>query len=101
MERALLAALSPNEEITLRRISYGIVAARDLNKSDIERLKALALIRRRGSSFVLTLLGEHRVAQLPNNVLGGKPLTSEEHVRAMAKALGVKLRLWASLLARA
>ena len=43
MERALFAALSLNEEITLRRISYGIVAAMDLNKSDIERLKALAL----------------------------------------------------------
>ena len=45
----------------------------------------------RGNSIALTPLGEQRVAQLLNNVLGAKPLDSNEQVKAMAKALGVKL----------
>ena len=91
MARGLLVPLSPNEETTLRRITYGLVAPGDLNKRDVERLTSLALIMARGNSIALTPLGEQRVAQLPNNVLGAKPLDSNEQVKAMAKALGVKL----------
>ena len=91
MERGLFAPLSPNEEITLRRITYGLVGPSDLKKSDVERLKVLALVEAQGNSFALTILGERRVAQLPNNILGGRPKNPDEHVKALAKALGVTL----------
>ena len=69
MEEGLLVPLSPNEETTLRRITYGLVAPSDLNKRDVERLTSLGLIMALGNSFALTPLGEQRVAQLTNSPL--------------------------------
>jgi hypothetical protein len=66
-KKGLLVPLSPNEETTLRRITYGLVAPSDLNKRDVGRLTSLGLVMARGNSFALTPLGEQRVAQLPNN----------------------------------
>lgn len=66
MTSGLLVPLSPNEETTLRRITYGLVAPGDLSKRDVERLTSLALTMARGNSIALTLLGEQRVAQLSN-----------------------------------
>jgi hypothetical protein len=86
MTRGLLVPLSSNEETTLRRITYGLVAPGDLSKRDVERLTSLALIMARGNSIALTPLGEQRVAQLSNNVLGAKPLDSNAVTRQSARA---------------
>ena len=60
MERGLLAPLSPNEELTLRRVALGIALANDLPAADVLRLRNLALIEDRGERFGLTKLGKER-----------------------------------------
>ena len=60
MARGLRAPLSPNEEITLRRVALGIALAKDLSASDVLRLRNLLLIEDRGDRFGLTALGWER-----------------------------------------
>ena len=44
MSRSLDAPLSPNEEVTLRRVALGISPMKDLAPRDLMRLKSLALV---------------------------------------------------------
>ncbi len=60
MERGLLAPLSPNEELTLRRVALWIALANELPATDVLRLRNLALIEDRGERFGLTELGKER-----------------------------------------
>jgi hypothetical protein len=92
MERGLLATLSPNEEVTLRRIAPGTVLPDVLREIDVTRLSHLGLIERRGRALGLTELGTRRVAQLPNNNLGAGPVGTDAHTVAMAKHLGIGLK---------
>ena len=58
MERGLLAPLSPNEEVALRRISLGSI---DIADAHLQRLVMLALIQRGPSGPHLTELGKQRL----------------------------------------
>jgi hypothetical protein len=58
MERGLLAPLSPNEEMALRRISHRSTQIADVH---MQRLMALALIREGPIGLELTELGEQRL----------------------------------------
>ena len=72
MSRSLLAPLSPNEEITLRRVALGLSPARDLPPRDLARLAALALVDATDDGPRLTLLGRQRYHALA----GGEPTGS-------------------------
>jgi hypothetical protein len=70
MTRSLLAPLSPNEEITLRRVALGLSPARDLPPRDLARLAALALVDATVDGPRLTLLGRQRY----HSLAGGEPI---------------------------
>jgi hypothetical protein len=59
MERGLLAPLSPNEEMALRRISRGSTQIADVHT---QRLMRLALIQEGPLGLELTELGKQRLA---------------------------------------
>lgn len=65
MDRGLKAPLSANEEVTLRRVAYGIAKPNELIARDVEHLSRLALIDRQGERLVLTDLGRQRLAATP------------------------------------
>jgi hypothetical protein len=70
MERGLLAALSPNEEIALRRISRG---STDIADGHLQRLTRLALIQQGSLGPLLTELGKQRLSGM-----GDEPLEDAE-----------------------
>ena len=67
MARGHAAPLSPNEEVSLRRVALGIAKPADLSPRDITRLKALSLIEEHGAGMRLTPLGRERYLALPNS----------------------------------
>ena len=71
MARGLRAPLSPNEELTLRRVALGIALAQDLPGADVLRLRKLALIEDRGERLGLTALGWERYDQMHAKSGGG------------------------------
>ena len=73
MARGLRAPLSPNEELTLRRVALGIVPAKDLPAADVRRLRNLALIEDRGERLGLTALGRERYDHLHPQRIDGAP----------------------------
>jgi len=89
MDRGLTAPLSPNEEVTLRRVAYGIARLDQLPPSHIARLKRLALIEDRDGSLFVTQTGRRRLANAPVARLDNMPLALDDSVRALAKALKV------------
>jgi len=60
MTRSETAPLSPNEEITLRRVAYGQSDVACLRGADLTRLRDLRLIEGRARSPVLTAEGKRR-----------------------------------------
>jgi hypothetical protein len=72
MERGLLAPLSPNEEMALRRIFHGSTQVADVH---VQRLVRLALIQRGRLGLQLTELGKQRLASLGHGppVDAGRP----------------------------
>ena len=72
MARGLRAPLSPNEELTLRRVALGIALAKDLPAADVLRLRSLALIEDHGERFGLTALGQERYQRF-HRTNGGAP----------------------------
>ncbi len=64
MSRRLLAPLSPNEEITLRRVALGLSPATDLPPRDLARLAALALADTTVDGPRRTVLGRQRYHSL-------------------------------------
>jgi hypothetical protein len=63
MEANPPAALTSNEEITLRRIAFGIGGGSMLRREDVDRLTKLGLVVSRGLAFALTAQGESRIAR--------------------------------------
>lgn len=55
MDRGLVAPLSPNEEITLRRVAHGVVEAKTLSPAHLTRLKSLALVEELAGALSATL----------------------------------------------
>jgi hypothetical protein len=64
MTRGSLAPLSPNEEITLRRVALGIAKPAALSQRDVERLTALHLIEEHDGGLRLRPLGRERYLAL-------------------------------------
>ena len=89
MDRGLIAPLSPNEEVTLRRVAYGVVKAKRLHPSHLTRLKSLALIQDRDGALSVTPIGEQRLAKSPVGRLDHAPIKIDDSVAALAKALKV------------
>jgi hypothetical protein len=59
--------LSPNEEITLRRVALGVAEPADLPAKDVERLRAPMLVEEHGAALRLTPVGKQRYLALPNS----------------------------------
>ena len=79
MDRGLTAPLSPNEEVTLRRISYGVAKPSELIARDIEYLSRLALVDRTGKHLVLTELGRQRLSSTPGPHFKSVPTSKDHH----------------------
>ncbi len=62
--RGILAPLSPNEEITLRRIALGFGTRDGRAEQDVRRLKHLALVEEWDGGLRLTEVGLQRYASL-------------------------------------
>jgi len=89
MDRGLVAPLSPNEEVTLRRVAYGVVKAKRLQLAHLTRLKSLALIEDHDGALSLTAMGRQRLANSPVARLDKAPIAVDGSVAALAKALKV------------
>jgi hypothetical protein len=89
MDRGLSAPLSPNEEVTLRRVAYGVVVAKTLHPAHLVRLKSLALIDDRDGTLRITTMGEQRLAKSPVGRLDTAPVAIDARVAALAKVLKV------------
>jgi hypothetical protein len=86
MDRGLKAPLSANEEVTLRRVAYGVAKPNELIARDVEHLSRLALIDRRGGRLVLTNLGRQRLAATPGPHYRG-PLSNDHGVAQVFDSL--------------
>ena len=89
MVRGLAAPLSPNEEVTLRRVAYGVVVAKTLQPGHLARLRSLALIEHDDGALSITKLGQQRLTNSPVARLDKSPLQVDDSVTALAKALKV------------
>ena len=77
------AVLTPEEEVTLRRVAFGQSDVRAMRAQDLTRLRNLRLIQDGKDGPCLTVTGRQRFDELPKAVLmdrGSRDLTS-----AMAK----------------
>ena len=90
MDRGLKVPLSPNEEITLRRVAYGIAYRETLRSADVSRLEVLGLITDSEGVLSLTPVGQQRLAGLA----AGTPdkAADDPHVAALTKAPGIDRR---------
>jgi len=66
--RGILAPLSPNEEITLRRVALGFGGRDRLPAEHVQRLEQLALVEEADGALRLTELGLQRYASLDRPV---------------------------------
>ena len=82
MARGRTAPLSPNEEVSLRRVALGISKPADLPARDIARLTALSLIEEHGVGLRLTPLGRERYLAFPNS---GAIYDPDEFISKMAE----------------
>jgi hypothetical protein len=88
MSRSLDAPLSPNEEVTLRRVALGISPMKDLAPRDLMRLKSLSLVEVDAGVARLTDFGRQRYSALPRSG-AARDLSSYE---AMVAAVSERLR---------
>jgi hypothetical protein len=84
MDRGMVAPLSPNEEVTLRRVAYGIARSDALQPSHLARLKRLALIEDRDGALFVTQMGHRRLANSPVARLDNAPIKIDDSVTALA-----------------
>jgi hypothetical protein len=63
MDRRIL--VSPDEEITLRRVALGIAKPQDLRAADLRHLFELNLVEHLGGLVILTERGRRRYQSLP------------------------------------
>ena len=87
MESSPLATLTSNEEITLRRIAFGIGGGSMLRPEDVSRLTTLNLVVTRANALVLTGQGESRIAQRSPE----RDTLSHKEADALARVVGRKL----------
>lgn len=67
MPRGLDAPLSPNEEVTLRRVALGGSPLAELAPRDVTRLKTLSLVEDENGVLKLTEIGRQRYRALPRS----------------------------------
>ena len=60
-----MGSLSPNEEVTLRRVALGLTAPDKLPSAHLKRLSHLKLIESAGGALRLTPLGRQHYDALP------------------------------------
>ena len=87
MSRSLNAPLSPNEEITLRRVALGISQMKDLSPRDLVRLKTLSLIEMSDDRLQLTADGRQRYSELPRATTLSESASYDELVGVLAERL--------------
>lgn len=76
MANGLFAALSPNEEATLRLVARDTVHCRGLRERDVIRLLRLELIEQSRTGISLSALGRQRVGDVPRGLDSeGRPAT--------------------------
>jgi len=85
MDRGLVAPLSPNEEIALRRVAHGSI---DIPARHAERLVKLALVTADESGLRLTEVGVRRVRGLTDASIG------EHHVLASKPHDKIAASIW-------
>jgi hypothetical protein len=85
MTRGELAALSPNEETTLRRVALGVTEAATLSKLDVARLKTLGLIKESDGALALTSVGRERYLALPRKIPLDSAASPNDAVARLAK----------------
>ena len=78
MDRGLSARLSPNEELTLRRVGHGLANPKELREADLSRLRMLKLIVGNAGVLRTTELGRRRLEKLPANSIQLPVLPSEK-----------------------
>lgn len=83
--RGILAPLSPNEEITLRRIALGFGTHDRLPPRHVHRLQQLALIEEQDGTLRLTQLGLQRYASLERPEKWGSETGSQEISRLLSR----------------
>lgn len=69
VQRGQVAQLSPNEEVTLRRVAYGESPAGTLRTQDLEQLRRLKLVVDGKDGLQLTPDGRSRFDDLPRALL--------------------------------
>ena len=89
MVRGLAALLSPNEEVTLRRVAYGVVVAKTLHPGHLARLLSLTLIEDHDGALSITKLGQQRLSRAPVARLDTAPVDIDDSILALAKVLKV------------
>jgi hypothetical protein len=87
MSRSLDAPLSPNEEVTLRRVALGISPLKDLAARDLMRLTSLSLVEIDAGVPRLTEFGRQRYRSLPRAAV-----VKDLSLEAMIAAVGERLR---------
>ena len=79
------AVLTPEEEVTLRRVAFGQSDVRAMRGQDLTRLRNLRLIQDGKDGPCLTVSGRQRFDELPKPVLMDRP--PKDLMSAMAKAI--------------
>jgi hypothetical protein len=82
--RGILAPLSPNEEITLRRVALGFGARARLPIQHVQRLESLTLIEEADGVLRLTELGMQRYASLARPVKWQTDTAAEDVSRLLS-----------------
>jgi hypothetical protein len=88
MERGILAPLSPNEELALRRIAGGRSRLAVRAGQDVVRLKTLKLIEEIDGRLRLTGLGQRRYATLPDTSAPQDPDPTDDINAALVRSFG-------------
>jgi hypothetical protein len=96
MDRGLVAPLSPNEEIALRRVAHGSV---DVSARHVERLIKLSLVTSDKSGLRLTDVGVRRLRGLADAVIDGQRAPAEDKIAAAIWMPPIKLRGQVSIVA--
>lgn len=86
--RGMLAPLSPNEEITLRRVALGFGVPDRLPPQHVDRLVNLALVEQVDGALRLTELGLQRYASLERPVKWDDDQAAEEISRMFTRRDG-------------
>lgn len=83
--RGILAPLSPNEEITLRRIALGFGVRDGRATQHVRRLKQLSLIEEQDGALRLTELGLQRYGSLERPAKWDSETAPQEISRLLTK----------------